>query len=231
MFSKIFPIKICTLLHAFEAIVEALLPQSECISRTCILTASTASSAVEKHWPLILFFTFGNKKSHSVPSQDYTADDSSKRCFECSKRQLFEPMCKRSSHCRGEEWSVFGGWFSWFLGRQLANKWNWLFCIVLMVRLQHVQFFRKNRRSFAWKSFVSEQLLLDLDHLETPIQSFAVYFRAHRRKSTIYHLSRCHRRVLKPAIVFLENFFRLTNCVGSNANKFLWQSNIHAILN
>ena len=48
------------------------------------------------------FLRMGIKRSHSVPSQDFTADDSSNRCFECSKMQLlFEPMC--------EEWSVFGG--------------------------------------------------------------------------------------------------------------------------
>ena len=167
-----------------------------------------------------------------MPSQAYTADDSSNRCFECSKMLLFEPMCE-SSHCRGEAWSVFGGWFTWFLGRQLANKWlcttqNWLFCIVLVVRLRHVQFFRKNSRSFAWKCFVREQLLLNLAYLETPIQSSAIYFRAYTRKSTIHHLSRCHRRVLKHRNrvfgAFLstnrhEPFFELlTNCVGSNAN-------------
>ena len=49
---------------------------------------------------------------------------------------LFEPMCQ-SSH-----------WFSWFLGRQLAKEWlcttqNWLFYVVLVTRLRHVQFFRK----------------------------------------------------------------------------------------
>ena len=33
------------------------------------------------------------KRNHSVPSQDYTADDSSNRCFECSK------ICE-SSYCR-----------------------------------------------------------------------------------------------------------------------------------
>ena len=47
------------------------------------------------------------------------------------------------------------------------------------------------------KCFMREQLLLDLAHLETPIQSTAVYFRAHTRKSMIHHLSRCHRRVSK----------------------------------
>ena len=32
------------------------------ISKTCIPNASIASSGVEKRWPLILFFTYGNKK-------------------------------------------------------------------------------------------------------------------------------------------------------------------------
>ena len=32
------------------------------ISKTCVLNASTASSGVEKRWPLIIFFTYGNKK-------------------------------------------------------------------------------------------------------------------------------------------------------------------------
>ena len=61
LFFKIFPIKIYTLSHAFEAIVEALLPLWG-IFTTCILNASTASSGVEKRWALILFFTYGNKK-------------------------------------------------------------------------------------------------------------------------------------------------------------------------
>ena len=91
--------------------------------------------------------------------------------------------------------------------------------------------FPKNRQSFSWKCFVCEQLLLDLTHLETPIQSAAVYFQAHTRKSTIHNLPRCHRRVSKqrdpifgafllanrPLAFFFE---RLTNCVAFNANKF-----------
>ena len=55
---KIFPIKVSTLLDAFEPLVEVLLP----LSKTCILNASTASSNDEKPWPLILFFTYGNKQ-------------------------------------------------------------------------------------------------------------------------------------------------------------------------
>ena len=93
------------------------------ISKTCILNASTASSGIEKHWFLILFFTYGNKRIHSVSSQDCMADNSSNRCFECSKMQLFEPMCE-SSHCCCEKCSAFGGWFSWFLlkttGKQMV---------------------------------------------------------------------------------------------------------------
>ena len=50
-----------------------------CLYKTCVLDASTASSGVEKYCPLSLFLW----------SQDYTVDDSSNRCFECSKMQLF----------------------------------------------------------------------------------------------------------------------------------------------
>ena len=77
---------------------------------------------------------------------------------------------------------------------------------------------------------MSDLTLAHLAHLETPIQSTAVYFRAHMRKSTIHHLSRCHRRVSKHRDrifgAFLstnrhENLFeRFINCVGSNENKF-----------
>ena len=151
-FSKNFPLRsihFCMRLHQ--------LSKHFCHSETCILNASTASSGMEKRWPLMIFFKYANKK----------------KSFDVLMR-LFVPMCE-SSHCRREEWSVFGGLFSWFLGRQLANKClcttqNWLFCVILVVRLRHVQFFRKNRRSFAWKSFVCEQVFLHLAHLETSIQ-------------------------------------------------------------
>ena len=45
--------------------------------------------------------------------------------------------------------------------------------------------------------FVCEQLLLELAHFERPIQSTGVYFRSHTRRSTIRHILRCHRHVLK----------------------------------
>ena len=81
------------------------------------------------------------------------------------------------------------------------------------------------RRLFACKCFVCEQLLLDLAHLETPIPSTAAYFRAHTRKSTIYHrrVSKHRDRIFRGFLASNrhETFFeRLTNCVGSNANKF-----------
>ena len=51
-----------------------------------------------------------------------------------------------------------------------------------MTRLRHVQ----------WKCFVRANILLDLAYFDTSIQLTAVHFRAHARKSTIHHLSRCH---------------------------------------
>ena len=69
--------------------------------------------------------------------------------------------------------------------------------------------FRKNRRSFAWKCFVREQLLLDLAHLETSIQITAVYFRAYTLKSMIHHLSQCHRCVSKHRDRIFEAFLAI----------------------
>ena len=111
--------------------------------------------------------------------------------------------------------------------KELANKWlyttqNLLFCIVLVVRLRHVQFFCKNRRSFAWKCFVCE------------LQTTAVYFRAHTNKFTIHQMSRCHRSVSKHRNCIFGAFLStnwhevfnewLTNCVESNANKFFFDN-------
>ena len=77
------------------------------------------------------------------------------------------------------------------LGKQLANKrlcttQNWLFCVVLVLRLRHVKFFLKKTGDHLLESAsCAGNFCLDLAHLETPIQSTADYFRAHRRKSTI----------------------------------------------
>ena len=59
-------------------------------------------------------------------------------------------------------------------------------------------------------------------HLETPIKSTAVYFRAHTGKSIIHQLSRCNRSVSKQRDSIIFFFEGLTNCVGSNANKFFF---------
>lgn len=59
--------KMYTLLHAFELIVEVILLHFWGISNTFIFNASIASSGVEK--------CTGWKRSISELSQDYTADD------------------------------------------------------------------------------------------------------------------------------------------------------------
>ena len=136
MFFKIFPIKIYNTCASVW---------TNCRSTFATLIAVSPKHAFWTHQKLLqvsesvdLLFYFlltGIKRNHSVPSQYYMADDSSNRCFQWSKMQLFEPMCERSRCC----------------GEELANKWlcttlNWLLCVVLMLRLRHVQFFRKNRR-------------------------------------------------------------------------------------
>ena len=150
LFFKIFPIKIYISLQAFEPILEALLPLWLRYFQNMHFKHQILQ--VSKNVDLSFYFLHTGIKG--------TIWRVTHQCFECSKMLLFEPMCE-SSHCRGEEWSVFGGWFSWFLGRQLEKKWlcttqNWLLCVVLVERLRHVQFFQKKRRSFVWKCFVRE---------------------------------------------------------------------------
>ena len=154
-----------------------------------------------------------------MPSQDYTADNSSNRCFECLKIQLFEPMCDNASSA-----VVFPDY--------LEGNWQTNGCVPLRIDCSTLfkwddcdisSFFSKKQAIICLE--VREQILLDLAHLETSLQSTAVYIRAHTRKSTIHNLSRCHRRVSKHRDRIFgafqhEPFFgRLTNCVGSNENK------------
>ena len=80
--------------------------------------------------------------------------------------------------------------------------------VALVVQLRHVQFFRKNRRAFAWKGFVPEQLLLDLVVLETLIQSTATTTFGLKRVNPRFSI--CHDVIdvfRSTAIVFLEHFF------------------------
>ena len=73
-----------------------------CVWTNCRSTFATLIEVSPKHalWTLLqvlknvdlsfYFLSMGIKRSHSMPSQDYTADNSSNRCFECSKTQLCE---------------------------------------------------------------------------------------------------------------------------------------------
>ena len=219
MFFKIFPIKIYTLLHTFEPIVEALLPL--CLRYLQNMYSERINCFFRYRKTLISHFIFYVRES-----QDYTADDSSNRCFECSKMQFFEPVCE-SSHCRGEEWTVFDGWFSKFLGRQLTSKWlcftqNWLFCVILVVRLRHLQLFRNASwtSNFCW-------IWLILKHPYRKLLFAVGLIRVNLQLITCHDVIDVFRST---AIVFFQHFFRqeqfferLTNCVGSNANKFFCQ--------
>ena len=142
-------------------------------------------------------------------------------------------LCE-SSHCCGEEWSVFGSCFSWFLGR----NWRTNGFVPLIIdccssdTIATCSVFPKNRQSFAscasnfcWIWFI----------LKHPYSRLLFTF------GLIRINPRCHRLVSKHRDRIFEAFLstnrhkpffkRLTNCVGFNANKFFWQSNVHAILN
>ena len=129
-----------------------------------------------------------------MPSQDYTADDSSNGCFECSKMQLFEPMCDRS-HC------LF--LISW----KTASKKNGY--IPLMVRFRHVQLFRKTgdhligRASYA-SNFCWIQLILK--HPYSRLLFTLRPIRVNPRFITCYVVIDVFRST---AIVVLEHFFLL----------------------
>ena len=173
-------------------------------SKTCILNASTASSGVEKRWALTLFFTYGNKKkSFGGKSQLYGGWLIKSMFWVLKNAVVWADVWERAL----SSWRVIRlrRLFSLFLGRQLANKWlcttqNWLFCVVLVVRLQYVQLFRKNRRSFAWKCLVREQLFLDLVHLFT----FGLICINPRFITCHDSIGVCR----STTIVFLEHFFR-----------------------
>ena len=132
-----------------------------CVWTNCRITFATLVEISSKHtfWThqsllqvaknvdfSFYFLHTGIKRTHSMPSQDYTANDSLNRCFDCSKMLVFELMCE-SSHCCGQERSVFGGWFSCFLGTQQCYIQNWLFCVLIVLRLRHVHFFRNIREA------------------------------------------------------------------------------------
>ena len=118
------------------------------ISKTFLLYASTAPSGVENRWHLILFFTYRNKKKPFDASLSLYDRLLIKSVFWVLKNVVFWADVWELALSWWRHVHIFGGWFSWFLGRQLTNIWlctiqTWLFCIVLMVRLLHVQFFQQ----------------------------------------------------------------------------------------
>ena len=105
-------------------------------------------------------------------------------------------------------WELALSWFSSSKTTSKHSEFTVLRCSNCMVATRPV--LSKNRQPYAWKCFVREQLLLDLNYLETPMQLTAVYFRGHTHKSTIHHLSRCQKFISKHRYhIFLT--FLLTN--------------------
>ena len=73
------------------------------------------------------FLRTGIKRSHSVPSQDYTADASSNRYFECSK-MLFESMHETSIVVVKSDPSLAFGFPDF-----LADNWQTNGCVPLRI--------------------------------------------------------------------------------------------------
>ena len=168
-----------------------------------------------------------------MPSQDYTADDSSNRCFQCSKMQLFEQMCE-SSHCRGEERSVFGGWFSRFFGRQLAKKW------ICPLRINCSTLFQCAMSSFSEKT--DDHLFGSASRASNFCWIWLILKHPYSRLPFIFELTRvnplfitCHRDPIFGALLSInrhESFFeRLRNWDPTQRKQFFLQSTVHAILN
>ena len=198
MFSKIFPIKIytSTLLHA--------------------------SSGVVKRWPLILFFTYGNKKK------------SFGRCF---MKSMFWVL--KNAVVWADVWELALSWWRVIRLRRLVFLISWKTTGKQMaVYHSELTVLRYFGGTIATCSvFPKKPAIICLEvfragaTFETNIQSTAVYFRARKRKSTIHHLPRYHRRASKHRDcifgAFLSTnchepvFKRLTNSVGSNVKNFL----------
>ena len=182
-------------------------------SKTCIPNLSTAFSGYEKRWPFILFFTYGNKKkSFGAKSGLYGG---------CPIKSMFWVF--KNAVVWADLWKLAFSWWrvicllrlvfliSWQTN-DCVPLWTWLFCVVLVVRLQYVQFFRKKRQSLVWKCFLVEELL-DIIHITVSKHCDRIF---EAFLSTPQH-GAC--------------FEWLTYCVKSNASKFFCKSNVHAILN
>ena len=128
--------------------------------------------------------------------------------------QLFESMYV-SSHCRGEKWSVFGGWISWFLGRQLARKWlcttqNWQFCVILEIYCNMSSFSEKTvDHLFGSASCINNFCwiwLIIMKHSYSRLLFTFGLIRINLRFITCHDVVDVFRSTV---IVFLEHFLRL----------------------
>lgn len=105
------------------------------------------------------------KRSHSVPSKDYTADDPSNPRFGCSEK-LFDPMFKSNQ----SSWLIFLIFWK-TTGKHMVlynSKMIILRCLSSTIATYPV--FPKKQVTICWKCFMLEQLLLDLADFEIFIQ-------------------------------------------------------------
>ena len=142
------------------------------------------------------------KRSHSVPSQDYMMDDSSNRRFECAQKCSCLSRCVRAHIVvvKSDPSSAVG--FPDFL----EGNWQTNGCVLLRIDCSVLfVWYGCNMSSFSEKSGAhllgSASCASNFSWIwliwKHPYSWTAVYFRPHTRKSTIHHLSRCHRRVSK----------------------------------
>lgn len=113
-------------------------------------------------------------------------------------QQIDVLIAQKCSCCSWEEWSVFGGWFSWYLEKQLTNKCfcitqNLLFSVILIVPFATSEVKKKT----GWKCFVRKPFV----GFNSAFNIHAVdccSLRAQKHKFTfIHHLSQWLRRVSK----------------------------------
>ena len=201
------------------------------LSKACILNASTTSSGVKKRWPLI-FFTYGNKKKlFGAKSGLFGGWLIKSMVWELKNAVVWANVWELALSA----WRVTRvrrlttGWKT--TGKQMVVYYSELTVLCCSSGTIATCSVFPKKQAFICLEVLRVRATFVVAHLETPIQSTAVCFRSHTRKTTIHHLSRCHRPVAKHRNrlfgAFLSTnrhkpcFKRLTNCVGSNANKFL----------
>ena len=172
------------------------------ISKTCILNSSTTSSGVEKRWPLILFFTYGNKKKLFGAKSGLYGWWLIKQMFWVLKNIVVWD----------DVWELLLSWWRMIRLRRLVLLISCKTTGKQMV-VYHSELTILHCSSGTITTcpvFPKKQAMNCLEVLPepatfagfgssgvSPIQSTGVYFQAHMRKFTIHHLSRCYRRVSK----------------------------------